>query len=188
MEIKNRWSGQVIVSGDYKTILDAIAENKNDLSGANLSGANLSDANLSGSDLSGAKLIGAKLIGANLIGANLIGANLRDANLSGADLSGSDLLGAHLIDANLSGAKHKDDTLKGYLCIGPIGSRSDYLQIFFCEKDIYCQTGCFSGTLADLESRTDRADYKAAIMLIEAMSEGTYPCDNHTEDREDEEV
>jgi hypothetical protein len=112
IEIKNRFSGAVIVAGEYESVKDCVVKNrKADLSGAYLSGANLSRANLSGAYLSGANLSGADLDGANLSGAylsgaNLSGADLYGANLSGAYLSGAYLSGADLSRANLSGIKN----------------------------------------------------------------------------------
>jgi hypothetical protein len=106
IEIKNRWNGCVIYSGDFEStelcVLVAIKSCAN-LSGAELSGANLSRANLSGANLSRANLSGANLYGANLSGANLYGANLSGANLSCAELSGAELSGA-----NLAEVKDKD--------------------------------------------------------------------------------
>jgi hypothetical protein len=126
VEIKNRFSGKIIFSGEYTSVLAcllaAIAAGAN-LSGANLSGADLSRANLSGADLSGANLYGAdlsradlygaNLYGADLSGANLYGADLSRANLSGADLSGANLYGADLSGANLSGANLSGADLSG---------------------------------------------------------------------------
>ena len=84
IEIKNRFTGEVIICGNYESLKDCLEKNKMaDLSGANLSGANLSGANLSWTNLSGANLSSA-----NLYGANLYGANLSWTNLSGADLYG----------------------------------------------------------------------------------------------------
>src|SRR6185295_20368115 len=60
-EIKNRWTGVVILAGE------------GDLGGANLRSANLGDANLGGANLGDA----------NLRDANLRSADLRDANLTG---------------------------------------------------------------------------------------------------------
>ena len=74
LEIKNRWTGAVIHSGEVNSIAGLATANKANLRGANLRGANLSDANLSG----------AYLRGANLSDAYLRGANLSDAYLSGA--------------------------------------------------------------------------------------------------------
>jgi hypothetical protein len=66
-EIKNRFDGVVIYSGDYgslrECVLDAVSK-KAYLSGANLSGAYLSGAYLSGANLSRANLSGADLSGA----------------------------------------------------------------------------------------------------------------------------
>ena len=93
MQIKNRYSGAVILTIKAETLSDA-----------DLSGADLSDADLSCADLSDADLSCADLSCADLSCANLSCADLRGANLSGADLSGADLSGADLSDANLSGA------------------------------------------------------------------------------------
>ena len=100
IEIKNRWSGTVILTVDAANLSDA------DLSDADLRYANLSDANLSDADLSGA----------NLSGANLSGANLSDANLSDANLSDADLRYANLSDADLSGASGNMHEVKAIQC------------------------------------------------------------------------
>ncbi len=90
IEIKNRFSGTIIISGEYDSIKDALEKNSGaDLSGADLSGANLSEANL---------------YKANLYKANLYKANLYKANLSRADLYKADLYKANLSGANLDGA------------------------------------------------------------------------------------
>jgi hypothetical protein len=99
IEIKDRWTDEIIAAGEYADLKTAVIDKKAYLSGANLSGAYLSYANLSGANLSYANLSGA-----NLSGANLSGANLLDANLSGAYLRGANLRGANLSGANLSGA------------------------------------------------------------------------------------
>ena len=99
IEIKNRWSGEIIFSIEADTwrfAVEAAIKAK-----ANLSWANLSRANLSGADLSGANLSWANLSGADLSKANLSGADLSWANLSWADLSR-----ANLSRANLSVIKH----------------------------------------------------------------------------------
>ena len=87
IEIKNRFSGEIIICGKYESIKDCLEKNKR----ANLSGADLFGANLSGANLSGADLSGADLFGANLFGADLFGADLSGVNLSGADLFGEKL-------------------------------------------------------------------------------------------------
>ena len=76
-EIKHRWSGAVIFSGDATSIKGALLKTK---------------------------ALGLGLYGADLRSANLYGAHLYGAHLSGADLSGADLYGAHLYGAHLSGA------------------------------------------------------------------------------------
>ena len=76
IEIKHRFTGEIIVAGKYDSLKDAAEK-----SGADLSGADLRRADLSGADLRRA----------DLRDANLRRADLRDADLSGADLSGADL-------------------------------------------------------------------------------------------------
>jgi uncharacterized protein YjbI with pentapeptide repeats len=99
IEIKNRFTGDIIIAGKYESIKDALEKNR---------GANLRGANLEGANLEGANLGGANLRGANLIGANLRGANLRGANLIGAYLEGAYLRDAYLRSANLGGAYLRD--------------------------------------------------------------------------------
>ena len=69
IEIKNRWTGEVIYACKAKSMRLAVqAAIKAD---ANLRDANLRYANLEGADLEGADLWNANLEGANLEGANL---------------------------------------------------------------------------------------------------------------------
>ena len=79
-EIKHRWTGAVLYSGEHATVKDALLAAiavKADLRRADLSEAYLSEADLSGADLSEAMLSEAYLSEADL----------RRADLSGADLS-----------------------------------------------------------------------------------------------------
>ena len=115
---------------------------------------------------------GANLGDANLEGANLGGAYLRGANLGGAYLRGAYLGGAYLGGANLEG----DIKIKHYLCIGPTGSGSTYLQIYNTNKGIYIRTGCFFGTIEQFRSENDSThngrrhgdNYRSAVAFIEA--------------------
>ena len=68
IQIINRWSGNVIVEGDYISVKECVVKN---------SDTNFRDANLGGADLGGANLRGADLGGADLRGVNLRGADLR---------------------------------------------------------------------------------------------------------------
>ena len=128
IEIRHRWTGNVLFeySSDDNTIAETLRKAVDsdadlrgaDLSGADLRGADLRDAylrgaNLRGADLRDANLRGADLSGADLRDAYLRGANLRDADLYGADLRGANLRGANLCDANLSGANLCDAYLSG---------------------------------------------------------------------------
>ena len=58
LQIKNRFTGNLIIEGDFETMLDLVRHaiaSRADLSRANLSGADLSGANLSGANLKHAK-------------------------------------------------------------------------------------------------------------------------------------
>lgn len=56
IEIKSRWDGHVIISGDYDSIKECLEKNRD----ANLGSADLGSANLEGTDLRGADLEGTK--------------------------------------------------------------------------------------------------------------------------------
>ena len=106
IEIKNRFTGTVILCGEYESIRDCLERNKEaDLWGAYLQGANLQEASLQEASLRGANLQEASLRGANLRGADLQEASLRGADLQGANLQGANLRGANLRGANLRGAE-----------------------------------------------------------------------------------
>ena len=61
IEIKNRFTGEIIVSGKYESLRDAVEKN-----GASLNMASLDMASLNGASLNGASLDGASLYGASL--------------------------------------------------------------------------------------------------------------------------
>jgi len=147
--------------------LEKAAGARADLGGANLRGANLRGANLRGANLRGADLCGADLGGADLGGADLHGANLRGANLGGADLGGKKLAGA-----------------RPFIQIGPIGSRSDYLQAFVTDRGLMIRAGCFFDTRDQFELRIVEThgdnehaqEYRAALALIDAHAK-LWPAD-----------
>ena len=94
--------------------------------------------------------------------ANLYGANLRGANLYGADLRGKKLVGD-----------------RPFLTIGPIGSRSDYLQAFITDAGVMIRAGCFFDTrdqfalaIAETHGMNNHGtEYLAALALIDAHAE-----------------
>ena len=124
-----------------------------------------------------ADLYGADLYGADLYGADLRGANLRGANLRGADLGGADLGGANLGGKKLAGARP-------FIQIGPIGSRSDYLQAFVTDRGLMIRAGCFFDTRDQFELRIVEThgdnehaqEYRAALALIDAHAK-LWPAD-----------
>ena len=129
IEIRNRFSGEIIIEGEYNSIRGA-AEDANlsgvdlrdadlrdadlrgvDLRDADLSGVDLRDADLSGVDLRDANLRSANLRNTNLLDANLRSANLRNTNLRGVDLRDADLSGVDLLDADLRSADLRNTNL-----------------------------------------------------------------------------
>ena len=118
----------------------------------------------------------ADLRDADLRDADLGGANLRDAYLRGAYLGGADLCRANLRGADLGGGvKLVGD--RPLLLIGPIGSRSDYLQAYITSSGLRISTGCFRlGTRDAFESAIDEThgdsahgrEYRATLALIDA--------------------
>ena len=75
-QIKNRYTGEIIVEMEAETLREVIEKNK----------INLREADLWGADFRGANLWGANLRGADLRGADLREADLREADLREADL------------------------------------------------------------------------------------------------------
>ena len=78
VEIKSRFTNEVLFSGEYASLKDAVVA-------AVKAGANLCGADLRGADLCGANLRGANLGGADLGSANLGGANLDDTKIKGTN-------------------------------------------------------------------------------------------------------
>jgi hypothetical protein len=111
IEIKHRFTGNIVISGEYESIMRCLEQNRGaDLWDADLAGADLWDADLAGADLRGADLAGADLRDVDLRGADLAGANLRDVDLRGADLAGANLRDVDLRGADLAGAKNYQDS------------------------------------------------------------------------------
>ena len=90
----------------------------------------------------------------------------------------ADLSRANLSGANLYGAKYGNFMLRGFLQVGPIGSREAILQVFGVGYDGFIfNTGCFSGSaeeFAEAIARThDGSDhaknYLAAIDFAKTM-------------------
>ncbi len=188
IEIKSRFSLEVLFSHDcednsFAITLAAAINAKTNLYGADLRGADLRGANLYGANLYGADLYGADLYGANLYGADLYGADLGDADLGDADLYGADLRSADLRGANLYGADLGDaGKLTGdrpYFAVGPIGPRQDVLAAFQTEKGVFLRAGCVFGTVEEFRAKLEREhgdnvhgkEYGAALVLVAAHYE-----------------
>jgi hypothetical protein len=107
IEIKNRWTGVIIIAGEYENVREAVlksTENGADLRSADLRSADLRSANLRSADLRSADLRSADLRSADLRSADLRSADLSDANLRSADLRSADLRSANLRSADLRSA------------------------------------------------------------------------------------
>ena len=158
IEIKSRWNGEVLYSGEHASLKEAVEA-------AVKARANLARANLAG---------------AYLAGANLTDADLTDAYLAGACLVGADLVGADLTDAKV-GKGGDEATLVGprpVVQIGPIGSRNDWLLVFWCgDAGVRISTGCqkqiaesyFLKRLAEAHGEDEQANIHAKH-YIEALA------------------
>jgi len=113
--IKNRFTGDILIDGEYESLRHACEANKTNLRDANLGGANLCGANLRYATLYDANLRDANLRGANLSDANLRDANLRDANLRDANLRGEILSKSPVI---LTGLRWHIIITEGFMAIG----------------------------------------------------------------------
>ena len=150
IEIKSRFSLQILFSHECEDNSVAIT----------LAAAINAKANLYGADLYGADLRSANLRGADLRSANLRSANLRSADLYGADLGES---------GKLTGDRP-------YFAVGPIGSRQDVLAAFQTENGVFLRAGCFFGTVEEFNAKLQdehgdnmhAVEYRAALVLIEA--------------------
>ena len=183
IEIKSRWNDVTLYSGehvDVKEAVEAAVKAGANLDGADLTGADLTDATLYGATLYGATLDGATLYGATLARATLTGATLARANLAGADLTGADLTGANLADAKV-GVGADEAALVGLrpiVQIGPIGSRNDWLTVFWCgDAGVRISAGCqqqiteayFLERLAEAHGEGEQANIHAKH-YIEALA------------------
>ena len=102
---------------------------------------------------------------------------LEKATTEKADLRGANLYGANLYGANLGGMKLVGD--RPVICIGPIGSRNDYLLAFLTDAGVMIQAGCFFDTRAKFElqlasthgDNQHAQEYRAALVLIDKHAE-----------------
>ncbi len=93
---------------------------------------------------------------------------LADANLAGANLTRADLLGADLTDTK---------NAPQIICVGPIGSRRDYVTFELRDGVIHVRTGCFDGTMSKFASQVAKTHgdnehaqaYRAACAMAETL-------------------
>ena len=161
IQIKHRITGVVLFEGESGMTMRQVLEQATTAK-ADLRFAELSFADLRSADLSYANLSFADLSFADLSFANLSSANLRSADLSYANLSGKKLVGE-----------------RPFFSIGPVGSRSDYIQAWITDSGLMIRAGCFYGTKAEFESKlTDKHgdnihgnEYRSVLVLIDKHAE-----------------
>jgi hypothetical protein len=144
IEIKNRYTDEIIITGKYDSIKEALEKNRNaDLRYANLWNADLRYANLRNADLSDANLRNANLRNADLRYANLWNADLRYADLRYANLRNADLSDANLRNANLRNAdlryadlRNADFDTKYLVSLTSICPEGDIIGYKKCRADI----------------------------------------------------
>ena len=100
------------------------------------------------------------------------------ANLYSANLESANLYSANLVRANLESAKYGDETLRGFLQIGPIGSRKSMLQVFgIGAAGFVFRAGCFTGSLEEFTAIVEKkhgdnehgVKYRCAIEFAKQM-------------------
>ena len=144
IEIKNQHTGKPIFVGEHKSLKEAVEAEVK--------------------------------AGADLRGADMFGADLRGADLGGANLRGADLRGADLSDAKVG--KDGDEAVlvgsRPVVQIGPIGSRNDWLLVFWCgDAGVRISAGCqkqiaesyFLKRLADAHGEGEQANIHAQHYL-----------------------
>jgi hypothetical protein len=97
--------------------------------------------------------------------------------LSYSNLSGSNLRGSNLRGSNLRGKKLVGQ--RPLFTVGPIGSRSDYLQAFITDAGVMIRAGCFFDTRDQFElavtaehgDNEHAQEYRAALVLIDKHAE-----------------
>ena len=157
IEIKHRYTNEVIYSCEAKTIKEAVEKAVKE--GAYLRGANLESANLES----------AYLEGANLEGANLEGAYLRCANLRGANLESAYLESAYLEGAYLEGAKSLDKITKlPMYCKWSHGITNGNLINIGCEKRTIDEWDKFFNSDEKLSTERGTEQFKQIQAVYEA--------------------
>ena len=108
IEIKHRFTGEIIVAGKYDSLKDAAEKSGADLSGADLAGSNLYSASLKSADLTETSLCRADLRNADLRDACCVRTAFRGADLWMAYMWGVDTSQAFTDGADLGRADHLD--------------------------------------------------------------------------------
>ena len=147
IEIKNRYTNEVIYSCEAETIKESIEK-------AVKENANLENADLRNADLRNAYLINANLKNANLENAYLRNAYLRNANLENADLEN---------------AENLDKTIKlPMLCKWSHGITNSNLIHIGCEKKTIAEWDLFFNSDEKLSTKRGTQELKQIQALFEA--------------------
>jgi len=159
IEIKHRYTGEVIYSYECesntikRTVEKAVKDNAN-LEYANLEYADLRNANLRNANLRNANLWNADLENANLENANLENANLEDANLR---------------NANLWNANNLDKTIRVPMhCKWSHGITNGNLIHIGCEKRTIEEWDLFFNSKEELTTERNTPEFKQIQAVYEA--------------------
>lgn len=140
IEIKNRMTKKVIISGEFESIKEAIAAALKQ--GKSLRGADLSYADLSDANLNNVNLRYANLSYTDLSYADLGRANLSYADLSRADFNHTDLTNAKFSNTKLVGEEINRAPLQLYGLRWPIFITPEYMEIG-CERHTHEEWSAF---------------------------------------------
>lgn len=152
-----------------------------DLRGQDFTGANLRSARFTRADCRGANFIQADCSWTDFRAARCVDALFHAANCRGAKFMGADLRETQFYRADVHATNFQDSRLSGIvldptylLQLGPLGSRRDLL-VVLRQPDglVEARTGCFYGTLDDLEAavlRIHPADSRYRIEYLEAIT------------------
>ena len=162
MEIKNRYTGEVIFSDNSDNIKDTLLnaiKSRADLRGCDLRECDLRECYFYESDLRGSSLNGSSLNGSSLNGSSLRECDLRECDLRGCDLRGCNLYGIDLTGCKLYGAVIHEAYLQMY-CKWYVSIKDNTIQIGCKNKTIDEWDNWFSNSNEEFFTSRDTEDFK----------------------------
>ena len=114
IEIKNRYTGKIILSGHYESIKDALEKNSStNFRYSNFRGSDFSYFDFSGSNFRGSDFSYSDFSDSDFSYSDLSGSNFRYSDFSGSNFSYSDLSGSNFSDSNFSYSDFSDSNFSG---------------------------------------------------------------------------